>query len=75
MENFPWTRLAGVALPQEGKPLIDTALKSVLDPAAFRQAVGDGNYGGVYQRSDEEMMAIWEVAVAEAREIMEKGWA
>ena len=75
MENFPWTRLAGVALPQEQKPLIDTALKSVLDPAAFRAAVGDGNYGGVYQRPDEEMMAIWEVAVAEAREAMESGWA
>lgn len=75
MENFPWTRLAGVALPQERKPLIDTALKSVLDPAAFKKAVGDGNYGGVYQRPDEEMMAIWEVAVAEARETMEDGWA
>ncbi len=75
MENFPWTRLAGVALPREQKPLIDTALKSVLDPAAFRQAVGDGNYGGVYQRSDDEMMAIWQVAVAEARETMETGWA
>ncbi len=28
----------------------------------------------VYQRSDEEMMAIWEVTVAEAREVMEEGW-
>lgn len=74
-ENFPWTRLADVALPQGQKPLIDTALKEVLDPAAFRAAVGDGNYGGVYQRPDEEMMAIWEVAVAEARETMESGWA
>jgi creatinine amidohydrolase len=74
-ENFPWTRLAGVALPQESKPLIDKALKSVLDPMAFKEAVGDGNYGGVYQRPDEEMMAIWEVAVAEARETMEEGWA
>jgi creatinine amidohydrolase len=75
VENFPWTRLAGVAVPQEQKPLIETALKSVLDPGAFKAAVGDGNYGGVYQRSDEEMMAIWEVAVAEARETMEDGWA
>ena len=74
-ENFPWTRLAGIALPEEQKPLVDTALKSVLDPAAFRAAVGDGNYGGLYQRPDEEMMAIWDVAVAEAREAMESGWA
>ncbi len=50
-------------------------MKSVLDPLAFKEAVGDGNYGGVYQRPDEEMTAIWEVAVAEARETMEEGWA
>lgn len=75
MENFPWTRLAGVALPREGKPAIDTALKSVLDPDGFRAAVGDGSYGGAYQRPDEEMTAIWEVAVTEAREALEEGWA
>jgi len=74
MENFPWTRLEGVPLPTEQKPLFDMARKSVLDSAAFREAIGDGNYGGVYQRPDEEMMAIWEVAVAEARETMEEGW-
>lgn len=75
MENFPWTRLDGVPLPTEMKPIFDTAMKSVLDPAAFKEAIGDGNYGGVYQRPDEEMMAIWEVAVAEAREALEEGWA
>ena len=75
MENFPWTRLDGVHLPTEQKSLFDTARKSVLDPAAFKEAVGDGNYGGVYQKPDEEMMAIWEVAVSEAREAMVEGWA
>lgn len=75
MENFPWTRLANVTLPREQKPEIDAALKSVLNPAAFRAVVGDGNFGGVYKRTDEEMMAIWKVAVAEAREAMETGWA
>ena len=74
MENFPWTRLPGVDLPHQQKPLIDTGLKSVLDPRAFKDYVGDGNYGGVYQKSDEEMMAIWEVAKAEATEALEEGW-
>jgi creatinine amidohydrolase len=74
MENFPWTRLAGVALPDEGKPPIDGSRKSVLGPAAFREYLGDGNFGGVYQRPDEEMMAIWEVAKAEALEALEEGW-
>ena len=74
MENFPWTRLEGVILPAEGKPVFDYARKAVLDPASFRAALGDGNYGGVYQRPDEEMLAIWEVTVGEARAVMEKGW-
>jgi creatinine amidohydrolase len=75
MENFPWTRLAGVVLPEEPKPPIDTGRKSVLDNEAFKEYVGDGNYGGYYQRPDDEMMAIWEVAKAEATEALEEGWA
>jgi len=74
MENFPWTRLANVALPTVRKAPIETALKSVLDNRAFREYVGDGNYGGYYQRPDEEMMAIWEVAKAEATQALEEGW-
>ena len=74
MENFPWTRLEGVTLPTERKPPFDITRKEVLDPDAVRQVIGDGNYGGLYQRPDEEMMAIWEVAVAEAREAMEERW-
>jgi creatinine amidohydrolase len=31
--------------------------------------------GGVYQRSDAEMLAIWEVAIQETRENMENGWS
>jgi len=75
MENFPWTRLAGVVLPEGRKPPIDTGRKSVLDNEAFKEYVGDGNYGGYYQRPDDEMMAIWEVAKAEATEALEEGWA
>jgi len=75
MENFPWTRLAGVALPEGQKPAVNTALKSVLDPGRYREHLGDGNYGGYYQRSDEEMLAIWEVAKEETREALEEGWA
>lgn len=74
MENFPWTRLAGVTLPQEQKAPIDTQLKSVLDNQAFKEYLGDGNYGGYYQRADEEMMAIWDVAKIEATEALEEGW-
>jgi creatinine amidohydrolase len=74
MENFPWTRLKDVSLPAAPKAVFDKSRKAVLDPPAMREALGDGNYGGEYQKSDEEMMAIWEVAVSEAREILEEGW-
>jgi creatinine amidohydrolase len=74
MENFPWTRLESVTLPQEPKAPFDVARKSVLDPLALKAVIGDGNYGGAYQRSDQDMMAIWKVAVEEVREAMEDGW-
>jgi creatinine amidohydrolase len=74
MENFPWTRLAHVEPPKEQKPMIDFARMRLLDPKALREYLGDGNFGGYYQRPDEEMQAIWAVAVAETRELLEGPW-
>jgi creatinine amidohydrolase len=74
MENFPWTRLAGVALPTEAKAVFDKARKAVLDPEGMRAVLGDGNYGGEYQKPDEEMLALWEVTVAECRTLLAEGW-
>ena len=39
--------------------------------SALRAYLGDGNYGGVYQRSDEEMLALWQVAVEETRALLD----
>jgi creatinine amidohydrolase len=74
MENFPWTRLAGAAPPGEQKPMIDLARMRLLDPQALRAYLGDGNFGGYYQRPDEEMQAIWDIAVAETRRLMDEAW-
>lgn len=74
MENFPWTRLAGVELPSERKPMVDLDLVRLCDPASLRALIGDGNYGGHYQRADAEMEAIWKVAVEETRQILERPW-
>jgi len=74
MENFPWTRLAGVEYPAEQKSLIDTARIRSLDPAAARELIGDGNFGGYYQRSDADMLAVWRTGVEETRAVIANDW-
>ena len=75
MENFPWTRLPGVVQPSQRKPMIDLEHLRLLSPAKVRDYLGDGNFGGYYERPDEEMHAIWDVAVKETRALLEGGWA
>jgi creatinine amidohydrolase len=74
-ENFPWTRLGNVAAPPGGKPMINHDTLRLLPPAEVRRVLGDGNFGGLYQRPDEDMLAIWQVAVAETRALIEGPWA
>jgi creatinine amidohydrolase len=73
-ENFPWTRLAGVAMPGDQKPMIDFALMRILGPEGLRAYLGDGNFGGLYQRPDDDMLAIWQVAVEETRALLSGAW-
>lgn len=77
MENFPWTRLASanVTMPKEHKPMVDPVTVRQLDPQATRALLGDGNFGGYYQRKDEEMLAIWNAGVEETRALIADGWA
>ena len=74
MENFPWTRLAGVALPSDRKPMIDSDRMRQMSPENAREYLGDGNFGGLYQRPDDEMEKIWGIAVDEVRERLSSGW-
>lgn len=74
MENFPWTRIAGVAMPSERKPMTDLARLRQLAPPEARETLGDGSFGGFYQRPDDELAALWAVAVEETRDQMESGW-
>ena len=41
-----------------------------LDPKSVREYLNDGNYGGLYQRDDEEMMKIWQAGVKETRALL-----
>jgi creatinine amidohydrolase len=74
MENFPWTRLVGVAQPEQQKPMTDLNRLRQLGPDEVRAQLGDGNYGGRYQRPDADMQTIWDVAVAETREVIASPW-
>lgn len=75
MENFPWTRLPNPGdVPTTQRAMVDLSKVRVLDPVSLRAYLGDGNYGGLYQRSDEDMLALWQVAVDETRALLTGSW-
>jgi creatinine amidohydrolase len=69
MENFPWTRLEGVALPPGKKPPSPRAAE---DPRTVREQLQDGSFGGFYERPHADLMRVWETGVAETREALER---
>ncbi|MCP5152629.1 MAG: creatininase family protein [Ectothiorhodospiraceae bacterium] len=74
MENFPWTRLASAPAPEGVKPMVDMAALRAGSPERVRALVGDGNFGGAWAKSDEEMARVWAAGVAETREALEGPW-
>jgi creatinine amidohydrolase len=72
MENFPWTRLAGVEPPTERKEPLQQPLPAA--PAAMRELARDGQYGGFYELPDEDVLRVWAAGVEETRELLEHGW-
>jgi len=74
MENFPWTRLEKIKLPRKQKPMSDLEKLRRLDPKSLREYLNDGNYGGLYERDDEEMMKMWRTAVEETRALLMESW-
>lgn len=74
MENFPWTRLQDVAMPEEPKSMIDVSRMRLMDAEGVRSYLGDGNFGGDYRKPDERMMEVWDAGVEETREALEEPW-
>lgn len=75
MENFAWTRLPGVDVPPGKKAMIDIARMRLMDAAGVRAYLGDGNFGGAYQKPDEQMSLVWRAGVEETREALEGPWS
>ena len=74
MENFPITRLAGVVQPTHQRPMVEYSKLASMTPHEARELIGDGNFGGDYQKPDDVMNALWKVAVAETRELLDGPW-
>ena len=74
LESFPGTRLEGVELPRERKPMVDRTQLAAQDPAGVRHLLGDGSFGGLYSRSDEDWQRVWQTGVEEVREVLQHGW-
>ena len=74
LENFPWTRLEGVAQPAERKPMQDIERMRALDPVDVRAMLGDGSLGGLYERADEDVLQVWKAGVEEVRDVLAHGW-
>jgi creatinine amidohydrolase len=74
MENLPWTRVPGAVTPDQAKPVVDDKAYRLLNPQQARAFAGDGNFGGSYARPDAEVLTMWDIAVAETRELIEGPW-
>ncbi len=55
--------------------MIDIGRMRLMDAAAVRAYLGDGNFGGAYQKPEEEMSRVWRAGVEETREALEGPWA
>ncbi|MCW2934764.1 MAG: creatininase, partial [Actinomycetia bacterium] len=75
VENFPWTRIPGIVLPEGSKPVVSTDVIVQSTPREIRELTVDGTFGGSYARTDEEMLEIWRTGVEEVREVIENGWS
>ena len=54
--------------------MVDTEKMRLLPAAGVRELLGDGSFGGHYERPDEEMKEVWRVGVEETRSALEGPW-
>jgi len=74
IENFPWTRLVDAPAPDGEKTLVDFEQLDMSNPEDVRALIGDGNFGGAYQKPDDVMLEIWKIGVEETRAKLEGPW-
>jgi creatinine amidohydrolase len=67
MESFPWNRVPGVVMPA-GKKAPTPRMSE--DPVGVRAWLGEGSFGGYWERPDDEVMRVWRTGVMETREVL-----
>jgi creatinine amidohydrolase len=65
-ENFPFTRVG--ESPTSAKPMV--SWEDTRERYGIREAIGDGNFGGLYQIKDELMDQLFNIIVDEATELV-----
>lgn len=76
METYPWTRVGDVAIPEGHKAPVDLSKRDDFSLAGFRERIGDGSFGGWYERPPEVMERVWATAVRETRTALTRdGWS
>lgn len=68
LESFPWNRVAEA--PAGHKEPADMAAIRASGPVRARELLGDGNFGGDYQKPDPDMLRVWAAGVEETREVI-----
>ena len=74
IENFPWTRLENAPAPGGKKPQVDHGRIAMSSPETVRALIGDGNFGGAWEKADDVMLKLWQVGVEETRAELEGPW-
>jgi creatinine amidohydrolase len=54
--------------------MVDVARMRLMDATAVRAYLGDGNFGGAYEKPDDQMMTVWRAGVEETREALQGPW-
>jgi creatinine amidohydrolase len=54
--------------------MVDFDLLRASNPAETRRLLGDGNFGGAWQREDDVTEALWRTGVEETRAALEGPW-
>jgi hypothetical protein len=71
--EHPLDAAAGRGISTGAKPPVEIPEVARANAAQVRESIG-GSYHGLCQRSDSNMLALWEVAIEETRSAIEQDW-